>query len=300
MNPQETSDQPGKDSMGMEMVPVEVVTSQETTGGPPGWSEVVLPADRIQQGGITFGTVATKHMRKTLSTSGRVAVDETRLHHVHTKVPGWIEHIGPVAVGDTVRRGEPLLELYSPELLAAQEEYLQTLKSERALSGSSNADLMRAARDLRDAARNRLTLWDMGPDELARIEETGEVLRTVTVRATVSGVVTAKVAVHGLYADPATELITIADLSRLWVLADLYENQHSQVRLGDVAEVRLTYAPGRVMHGKIALISPVLDPATRTSKVRIELDNPALALRPDMFAEVRIAADAGDRTVVPR
>lgn len=300
MNPQETSDRPGKDSMGMEMVPVEVGALPETTEGQPGWSDVVLPAERIQQGGITFGTVATKHVRNTLSTSGRVAVDETRLHHVHTKVPGWIEHIGALAVGDSVRRGEPLLELYSPDLLAAQEEYLQTLKSERALTDSSNPDLRRAARDLRDAARSRLALWDMGPDELQRIEETGEALRTVTVRATVSGVVTAKAAVHGLYADPATELVTIADLSRVWVLADVYENELSQVRLGDLAEVRLTYAPGRVLRGKIALISPFLDPATRTAKVRIELDNPSLTLRPDMFAEVRIATDAGDRTVVPR
>jgi len=268
-------------------------------GVPAGWSDVELPPDRIQESGITFGTVATKRMARTLRTSGRVAVDETRLQHVHTKVPGWIEHLRPVAVGEAVRRGDPLFELYAPELLAAQEEYLQTLKAEAALGGASDPDLLRAARDLRQAARSRLELWDVGPEAIARLEQTGRAARTVTIPAPVSGVVAEKTAAHGLYADPATELFTIADLSHVWVLADVYENELSLVREGSTAEVRLTYAPGRVLRGRIALVSPQLDPATRTAKVRIALDNPSQTLRPGMFADVTIATDAGDRNVVP-
>lgn len=300
MNPNETSNSPGKDSMGMEMVPMEVPATESASSGITGWAEVVLPPERLQQSGITFGTIATKRMARTLRTSGRVTYNEARFHHVHTKLSGWIEHLAVDTVGVPVRRGDPLFDLYAPELLAAQEEYLQALKAERDLGPSSNPDLARGVHDLREAARRRLTLWDFGPEAVARLDETRQAARTITIRAPISGVVTAKEAVHGMYADPASILYTIADLSRVWVLADVYENELSLVHAGSTAEVRLPYDPGVVRRGRVALVSPVLDPATRTARVRIEIDNPSLALRPDMFADVIIATDAGDRTVVPK
>lgn len=310
MNPGEISDHPGKDSMGMDMVPVEPSAAAGSAGAPTGWSDIDVPLDRLQQGGVTFGTVATKRMARTLRTSGRVAYDETRLHHVHTKLAGWIEHLHVDAVGQAVRRGDALFDLYSPELLAAQEEYLRTLEADRALGGGrasggdgSNVhdpDLVRGAHDLREAARRRLALWDLEDEAIARLEETGRSSRIVTIHSPVSGVVTAKIAAHGMYADPATILYSIADLSRVWVLADVYENELSLVHLGSAAEVRLAYAPDRPYQGRIAFVSPALDPATRTLKVRIELDNTSQELRPDMLANVAIATDAGDRMVVPK
>jgi Cu(I)/Ag(I) efflux system membrane fusion protein len=310
MNPKETSDHPGKDSMGMDMVPVVPSPGAESAEAPAGWSDIDVPLDLLRQGGVTFGTVATKRMARTLKTSGRVAYDETRLHHVHTKLAGWIEHLHVDAVGRAVRRGDALFDLYSPELLAAQEEYLRTVEAERALAGgpargiegapARDPDLVRAAHDLREAARRRLTLWDLEDEAIARLEETGRSSRIVTIHSPVSGVVAAKIAAHGMYADPATILFSIVDLSRVWILADVYENELSLVRTGAAAVVHLSYAPGRSYQGRIAFVSPALDPATRTLKIRIELDNPSRELRPDMLADVSIATDAGDRTVVPK
>lgn len=303
MNPGEVSDRPGKDSMGMDMVPVGIgpgEATEEEGGTPPGWSAIQISPDRLQRIGVTFGQVVTKRAIGTMHTTGRVAFDETRIHHVHTKFRGWIDRVDVDYEGKLVERGDSLFTIYSPDVVATQEEFLSSLQARRDLGASPNPDLARGLDAMIEAARRRLELWDVDEEEIARLVRTREVQRTVTIHSRSQGIVVKKNVNHGMYVDPSVEEFSLADLSQVWVLADLYENEIAQVHEGQSAEIRFQAFPGREWRGRISYVQPTLDPATRTVKVRLEVPNRDRRLKPGMLANIDVKIDAGLRVVAPK
>jgi Cu(I)/Ag(I) efflux system membrane fusion protein/cobalt-zinc-cadmium efflux system membrane fusion protein len=278
---------PGKSPMGMDLVPHCPSSGSESGEGgieiDPGW---------VQSMGVKIADVERRDLERHIRAVGRVAYDERRVAHVHTKVQGWIEKLFVEYEGEMVQRGAPLLEIYSPELLATQEELLLALRYKDATTGSTNADVRSGGESLFAATRRRLELWDIPEGEIDALIERGEVRKTLTLYAPTSGVVTQLMARHGMEVDSATNLYTIADLSRVWVYADVYEYELPWIEPGQKANVELSYLPGRRFAGEVTYVYPFLDPKTRTARVRLELSNPDLILKPDMFANVEIRAEA--------
>lgn len=300
MIPNEISDHPGNDSMGMAMVPEEV--GQSAVGPGPtveGLAPLALSARKLQLLGARTVVAEIAPFTRTLRTVGLVTVDERRMQHVHTKIQGWIEHLHAGAAGDTVRRGDPLLTIYSPELLATQREFLVALDN-RARVASSMSGIVADADDLVEAARRRLLLQDMTPEQIDRLAGTRDAQKIVTLYSPVSGTITARNVSHGERIESATSLLDIVDLEKVWVIADVYESELAFVHDGQEATIALSFLPGRTYKGHVSLVSPLVDPATRTIKVRVELDNHDLALRPGMFANVELRAELGKRLSVPK
>jgi len=220
-------------------------------------------------------------------TVGRIAADERRLYKVTTKFDGYIEKLYVNVTGQTIRKGQPLFSIYSPDLLATQQEYLLAM---RAATQSPS---------LLAAARQRLLLWDITPSDIRELERTGTARKSVTIYAPAGGVVMTKAAVEGARIMPGETLFEIANLERVWVQADVYESELPFVRLGAPATTTLSYIPGRSWTGKVTFIAPSVDPMTRTVKVRSELDNADGALKPDMFGDVVIEQPARQVVAVP-
>lgn len=309
MDPKVTSPTPAKDSMGMDFVPVyeDEVADQPVEGR----AAVVLSPERRQLLGIRSEAVRRVPLEQTIRTVGRVVVDERRVHHVHAKFDGYAEHLYVDFTGKFVQAGSPLLAIYSPDLVATQQEYLLAYRAQSELAQGPQG-VAQGGQHLLAAARQRLLFWDISAEDIARLEQTGEVKRTLDLHAERSGHVVQKTAVHGMRVTPADELFGIADLSRLWILADVYEHDLAAIRLGMSAEVSVPYLPGKRWQGPVTNVAPTVDEKTRTIKVRIEVDNRGAALKPDMYADVflRVALspglavnesaviDAGDRRLV--
>jgi Cu(I)/Ag(I) efflux system membrane fusion protein len=260
-------------------------------------AEFRIAPGRLQRIGVKTATVERKALETTVRAVGRVVAEETTLTDVSLKVRGWVGDVLIDAVGDPVERGEVLFTVYSPELYAAQEEYLQALRSQgraRETSAPDRADY------LVRAARNRLRLWDIASADLGRLARTGEPLEYLPIRAPVSGYVVEKNVVEGSAFEPGERLYRIAPLSRVWIEAEVYEYELPLVAVGQTATVTLPYMPERVFEATVAYVYPTLDPKTRTARLRMELPNPDLALRPDMYANVRVHAERGQRLVVPQ
>jgi Cu(I)/Ag(I) efflux system membrane fusion protein len=260
-------------------------------------AEFRVAPGRLQRVGVKTGTA----QRKTLSTSiravGRVMADESTLEDVSLKVRGWVGSVEVEAVGDPVERGQVLFSVYSPELYAAQEEYLQALRSQeraRETEAPERADY------LVRAARRRLELWDIAPADLERLAREGSPLEHLPIRSPVGGYVVEKNLVLGSAFEAGQRLYRIAPLARVWIEAQVYEYELPLVREGQTAEVTLPYLPERRFEAAVARVYPTLDPRTRTARIRLALPNPDLALRPDMYANVQIQADRGERLVVPQ
>lgn len=201
--------------------------------------------------------------------------------------------------GKFVRKGEPLLSLYSPELVATQQEYLLAYRAQKQLETSGIPSVAKGGVDLLEAARQRLLLWDIRQEDIDALEKSGQARRTLDLHSDISGYVVAKMALHGMRVTPADTLFDIADLSRLWVLADVYESDLPSVRLGMQAELSIPYLPGRSWRGPVSYINPTVEEKTRTIKVRIEVSNDGEALKPEMFADVFLKSDLGIGVVVP-
>jgi RND family efflux transporter MFP subunit len=299
MNPGEVSDKPGKDSMGMEMEAVEV------EAGPPGGAAVAglagvrIPIRKQQLIGVRTEVVKRAPFVRTINAVGKVAVDETRLRHVHTKIEGWIEKLYINATGEKVRMGQPLLSIYSPELLATQEELLLALRSRAALGVGASPEAVKRADDLVESSRRRLSLYDFTPRQIENLEKNGEPSRAVTLFSPVSGYVLQRNVTGGEKIDAGTQLLDIADLSRVWVIASVYEYELPFVKVGQPAAMTLASSPGKTFQGKVSLIYPVLDESTRTVQVRVEFANPDMELKPDMFVQVALQGNLGDRLAVP-
>jgi membrane fusion protein, copper/silver efflux system len=297
MDPSVRSSTPAQDSMGMDFIPVYADELQQSAVA--GRALVSLSPERRRTLGLRSEPVRRLELQRTIRTVGRVAADERRLHHVHTKLEAYIEHLYVDYTGKFVRKGEPLASLYSPELVATQQEYLLAWRARGQLASSSIPSVAQGGVDLLAAARQRLLLLDVRPADIARLESTGEVRRTLDLYSPVSGYVTQKTALHGMRVTAADTLFDIADLSHLWVLADVYEADLPAVRVGMPAEVGLSYLPGRTWRGLVTYIAPVVEEKTRTIKVRVEVDNADGQLKPEMFADVALRTALGEGLVVP-
>lgn len=272
----------------MDLVPV---TREEVETG-----VFTVDAKRRQMIGVRTAVVARRPVEIRVRAVGKVVYDETRLSDVSVKFRGWIGRLSTNSMGQEVHKGETLFTLYSPELYSAQEEYLSALASQRAAAGTAapaRADY------LVDAARERLRLWDLRQWQIDQIAEKGSPLEHMPVVSPVSGVVVEKNVVEGAAVEPGMKLYRIAGLQTVWVEAEVYESELPLVSVGQEAEVVLPYFPGARFRGKVAFVYPYLADQTRTGRVRIELSNPDLELRPDMYADVELEIDRGERLVVP-
>jgi RND family efflux transporter MFP subunit len=299
MDPSIHSATPAKDSMGMDYVPVYEDELRGTAAAVQGRATVTLTPQRRQMLGLRSEEVKRARLSRSIRTVGRMTPDERRLHHVHTKFEAYVEHLYVDFTGKLVRKGEPLLSLYSPELVATQQEYLLAYRAQKRLRESGIAAVAKGGVDLLEAARQRLLLWDIRPADIESLEKTGEAKRTLDLYSDIDGYVVAKMALHGMRVTPADTLFDIADLSRLWVLADVYESDLSSVRLGMQADVVVPYLPGRRWSGAVTYVNPTVEEKTRTVKVRIEVENRGMELKPEMFADVFLQSDLGAGLVVP-
>lgn len=284
MDPSYVRDEPGKSRMGMDLVP-----ECPSAAGVAEEGSILIDSATMQNMGVRTTPVEKRDLSRSVRAAGRVAYDERRVVHVHTKVQGWVETLYVDFVGQEVKRGQPLLEIYSPELVATQEELLLAARYQQATKDSPFEDVRGGGESLFTATKRRLALWDVAERDVNRLLETGDVKRTLTLYAPASGVVTRLGVRSGMEVQPNSNLYTIADLSRVWVLADVYEYELPWLALGQEATVELSYLPGAAMEGELTYIAPFLDPKTRTAEVRLELDNSAGRLKPEMFGNVVIA-----------
>ncbi len=274
--------------------------NQVAPGGIPGYAPVQVDDSRLQLLGIRTVAVSSARLKKTIRTVGLVSADETRTAQVHVKFEGFIERIFVNYVGQEVQKGQPLFTIYSQDLLAAQQEYLSTKAAFGRIPEAKVAEPARnASRSLVAASRQRLELFDVPPSILAEIDRTGIAVRNIPITSPRRGTVVEKRALAGLAVDPMTALYVIADLERVWVLADVYERDMAQVKLGQAARLSVDALPGTELAGKVAFVSPMIDDATRTAKARIEFDNSAGLLKPGMYATVMIDVDVGDGIAIP-
>jgi multidrug efflux pump subunit AcrA (membrane-fusion protein) len=299
MDPSVRSDKPAKDSMGMDFVPVYADEAQTVGGAVPGRTSLTLSPEKRQALGIRSEEIHHGRLTRALRTVGRVTVDERRLHHIHTKYDGYVEHLYVDFTGKYVERGDHLLSIYSPDLVATQQEYLLAYNAQK-MAASGIPSVAQGTLDLLEATRQRLLLWDMRDEDIDALERAGKVSRTIDLHSDVAGYVTQKMAFHGMRVTPADTLFDIADLSQVWVLADVYESDLPLVRVGMMGELTVPYLPGKTWRGAVTYVGPTVEEKTRTVKVRIELRNEGQQLKPDMFADVHLQADLGTGLSVPQ
>jgi Cu(I)/Ag(I) efflux system membrane fusion protein len=260
---------------------------------------VQISSERQQLIGVRFGTVEKRTLQKVIRTVGRIDFDEKRIGIVSPKIGGWIEALYVDFTGRFVRKGEPLLTIYSPELVSTQEEYLMALKARRDWAHSPFGDVSKGGDLLAQSSRRRLKLWDISDAQIKALEDSGEPTKTLTLFSPFSGHVIEKMVTKGQFVDAGMALFKIVDLSVVWLLADVYENELTDIRLGQPAAVRMAYYPGETFTGKAIYIYPYLDPQTRTATVRYEFANPHGKLKPEMFGDVEITVHLGDKLAVP-
>jgi membrane fusion protein, copper/silver efflux system len=262
---------------------------------------VEIPKDKQQLIGLNTTLVAVRSLQKVIRTVGRIEYDERKMATVNTKYEGWIEKLQVNATGSYLKKGDPLAEIYSPELLATQREYLNALKWKNSTKKDSElgALLIKDAETILEAARQRLRLWDITEEQIKKVEETGQPIKTLTLYSPVNGYVTQKLAIQGMKVMPGEKLFDIVDLSSVWVLADIYEYELPVVKLGAQAAISLSYFPGKEFLSKIDYIYPTLAGETRTAKIRFVLPNPGLQLKPQMFTDVTLKINLGKKLVVP-
>ncbi|MEN6358788.1 MAG: efflux RND transporter periplasmic adaptor subunit [Smithella sp.] len=281
--------------------------------------QVEIAPELQQRIGVKTVAVAVKPFQKTIRTVGRIEIDERNQATVNTKIEGWIEKLYVDYTGRYVKKGEPLAEIFSPELLATQQEFINTKK----WAGKQTIPTTQAGHDhgvkedtpepvsvmkqmlekdatvTLEAARQRLRLWDISEKQIKRIEETGQPVRTLTLYSPVSGYITQKMAIQGMKVMPGEKLFDVADLSHIWIVADIYEYELSAVRVGQPVKITLSYFPGQEWASRIDFIYPVFSSETRTAKVRLTLPNPGGALKPQMFTNVEIRIDMGRKLMIP-
>jgi len=292
MDPTYIRNEPGKSPMGMDLVPVCPGAEGESAEG-----SVKIATGVIQNMGVEMAPVTRRDLTRVVRAVGRVDYDERLVAHVHTKFQGWVEKLYVEYEGEMVKRGQPLLEIYSPELVSTQEELLIAARYRDSTSESPFSDVRHGGEDLVEATRRRLELWDIPERDIDRLLTSGTVRKTLTIYAPATGVVTHLMVRKGMEIGANDNLYTIADLSDVWVYADVYEYELPWIAAGRHAVVDLSYLPGVHLEGTVTYVYPFLDPKTRTARVRVELDNPGLNLKPDMFANVRIEAETHENVL---
>jgi multidrug efflux pump subunit AcrA (membrane-fusion protein) len=283
MDPSYVRKEPGKSPMGMDLVPVCPEAS-----GKPGAGGIYIDPVFVQNMGVREARVERRTLSRSIRAVGRVGYDEQMVAHVHTKVQGWVEKLHIDYEGQMVERGQPLLEIYSPELVATQEELLVAAHYRDETSTSPFPDVVRGGLGLFDATRRRLELWDIPDRDVDQLLKTESIHKLLTLYSPATGAVTNLMVREGMEVGPNQNLYTIADLSRVWVYADVYEYELPWIEVGQKGVIELGYIPGRTFEGVITYVYPYLDPKTRTIRVRLEIDNSHGLLKPEMFANVRI------------
>lgn len=266
-----------------------------------GGNSIFVDPRRQQLIGVQSVPVVLKPLTKEIRTVGKAAYDETKITHIHTKVTGYIDEVFVDYVGKIVKKGDPLFTIYSPDLVATQEEYLLALRSRNVLKNSSFQWVSVGSESLLEAAHQRLRLWDIRDEDIEKLEKEGKVKRALTIYSPVNGLVTERAAYHhGRFVNPEMDLYTLVDLSTVWVLGQIYEYELPWVKTGQPVEIEFPYASeSKSLRGKITYLYPYLDPKTRTAQVRMEFPNPDLLLRPDMFFNVKLKINLGEQLVVP-
>ncbi len=264
---------------------------------------IEIPTEKQQMIGVKTTVASVRPLLKVIRTVGRITYDEKKLATVNTKIEGWIERLHVDYTGRYVKRGEPLAEIYSPELFATQQEFLNVVKwakqgkdiKEERVSSLLSKD----AGAMLSAAKQRLKLWDISDAQIRKIEETGRPIRTLTLYSPVSGYVIQKTAVQGMRVMPGDKLFDVVDLSTVWVISDIYEYEIPLVKIGERALISLSYFPGREWSSRIDYVYPTLSGDTRTAKVRFTIPNPGGRLKPEMFTDVEVKINMGSRLAVP-
>ena len=266
-----------------------------------GLGQIYIAPERQQLIGVKSASAEMTSLTKEIRTVARVAYDETKLTHIHTKVTGFIEEVFVDYLGKSVKAGEPLFTIYSPDLVATQQEYLLALKSNAVLKDSAFPWVSGGSKNLLEAARQRLLLWDIGTAEIEAVEKRGEVKRALPINSPVTGVVMERQAYHhGRYVTPEMDLYTIVDLSTVWVLGQVYESDLPFLKLGQTVQIELPYSSNlNRRQGRIVFISPTLDPKTRAVEVRVEFPNPDLTFKPDMFVNFKLSVPLGRQLTIP-
>lgn len=297
MHPAFKSDKPGiAPDCGMRMVPK--YAEDETAKMPSG--TVKITPDKQQRIGVRTATVERRSLVRTVRTTGQLTSDETKLAHIHVKVNGYIDKGYVDYIGQLVKKGQPLFTLYSPDLVATEEEYLIARRGAKEMGASQFPDVAQGSQSLLHSTRERLKLWDISDEQIQKLDDTGEVTKTLTFYSPVSGFVTDRKAFPQTAVTPDMDLYVISDLSTIWVNADVYEYEVPFVKVGQTADMQLSYYAGKTYAGKITYIYPTVDPVSHTVKARIEFPNPNFDLKPQMFANVQLKINYGKQIVVPQ
>jgi len=297
MDPTYIRNEPGKSPMGMDLVPVYEEEGEEKEPA----STIRIDPVTMQNMGVRLGRVQQKALTKYIRTIGNITFDETKIFTVNTKFNGWIEKLYVNFVGEDVKKGQPLFDIYSPELVTAQDEYLLALEQYSKLGDSSYSSIRNGARRLLDASRTRLQYWDLTNRQIDQIRKTGKARKTITIFSPASGVVTKKIAFKGHFVKEGAHQYEIVDLSSVWVDVDVYEYELPWVQKEMAADMELSYIPGKRFHGKVLFIYPYLDPKTRTVKLRLAFPNPGYQLKPGMYADIYLkSVIAKDSLVIPQ
>jgi len=260
---------------------------------------IQLTPQRMQSIGVVLGKVESKPVNSELRFYGNVQVDERRQAYVQTRFAGWIRKVYADATGNLISKGQPLFTIYSPDLVATEQEYLLAKKNAESLQQSSVSGVASGASSLFDAAKERLLQWEISPGQIDTLDKDGKPITDLTIYSPVSGYIIEKKALPNLYVQPETMLYTVADLSTVWVLAQVFQSDAGKIKPGDLAEVTVDAYPGRVFHGRVDYILPQLDTNTRTLPVRLVFPNPGLKLRPGMYVNVTSKLSMGRHLVVP-
>ena len=297
MDPTYIRNEPGQSPMGMDLVPVYEEAGEEKEPS----STIRIDPVTQQNMGVRLGRVEKKSLSKSIRTFGTITYDETGLYSVNTKFNGWIEMLYVDFLGEPVEKGQPLFDIYSPDLLTAQQEYLIAVQQQKGINGSGGKNARKGDNRLLDASRTRLSYWDFTDEQIAQLETAGEIQKTITIFSPASGVVIKKSALKGHYVKAGEHQYEIADLSTVWVDVDIYEYELPWVHKGMPAEMELSYIPGKRYAGEVLFIYPYLDPKTRTARLRLSFSNPGNQLKPGMYANVYLQNTLpGKRLVVPQ
>ena len=286
----DTSPSPKKDPMGMDYVAV--YEGEDESSEPASANQIRISTEKIQKLGVRTEAASVRLLHRTVRAAGRVEADERRVYAIAPKFEGYVERLHVNVTGQPVIKGQPLFEVYSPELVSAQREYAIAMQGMQAMK-DAGADAQGSMKQLAESSLTRLRNWDLSPAQVTALMKTGQIQRTITFPSPVSGVVTEKKALQGMRFMPGDMLYQVTDLSSVWVVADLAEQDIGLIKAGAKANVKLTAFPNRVFEGRVTYVYPTLKQETRTVPVRVELANPGLLLKPAMFAQVDLSVGTG-------
>ncbi len=283
-------DKPGKSPTGMDLIPVYEGEADDT-------GDIRINPTMTQNIGVKTKKVRIRSLTREIRTIGRLTYDERKIHHIHTKYEGWIEKLHIDFTGQEVRQNDLMVEIYSPQLVSTQEEFLLAMKYSQSLKDSPFPEITSGADSLLESTRRRLELFDVAEHQIESLIREKKVKKTMHIHSPVRGFVIKLNAIHGMFIKPGMSLYTIADLSNIWVLVDIYEYELPWIQIGQEAEMSLSYYPGKKFSGKLTYIDPYLEPKTRTVKVRMEFANPKWELKPDMYANVTLKSNIAKEAV---